>query len=88
MATQLILLADTISRAVTQLQEILDAKGLAEPSLEEDAPRSLPPEALQVQDAILNATAELRARVLDPVSTLIMNRGVSLNRNCIWLVFL
>jgi len=77
MATpQILELAATISHSTGMLNEILTAKGHPTPSFAEDAPRSLPKEAVAAQDAILDATAELHELLLDPLGLLFRNGGV------------
>jgi SAM-dependent methyltransferase len=61
-------LASKIGSAVAELQEHLAAKGIESPSFKEDSPRNLPAEVSHLQDALLDATAELHDVLLDPVS--------------------
>ncbi|KAI0411471.1 hypothetical protein F5X98DRAFT_380733 [Xylaria grammica] len=61
-ATRIVRLASTISDAVAKLDETLQSRGLPTPSFNEDAPTSLPEEALAMQSVILDATSELHFR--------------------------
>jgi hypothetical protein len=70
-------LAASISEAVAKLQEALQAKGVASPSFDEDAPISLPKETIGLQDAILDATSELYDMLLEPMDLLFQQGAVS-----------
>lgn len=76
---RMIELAATISNSVAKLHEILSAKGLPSPSFDEDAPTSLPKEASDAQDAVLDATSELHDLLLDPLSLLFQHGGVGIS---------
>ncbi|KAF3763274.1 S-adenosyl-L-methionine-dependent methyltransferase [Cryphonectria parasitica EP155] len=75
-------LAATISESVARLQEVLSTRGLQSPSFDEYAQFSLPQEAWDVQDAILDATAELHDLLLDPL-VLIREHGGHNNSTCL-----
>ena len=66
-ASRILELADKISAFAIQIQEILDARHLPCPSFAEDASSSLPEEARDAQDIVLDATAELHDLLLEPV---------------------
>ncbi|KAI1123651.1 sterigmatocystin 8-O-methyltransferase [Nemania abortiva] len=68
-------LAKIISSSVSKLQDILTAQNAPLPSFDENAPFELPKEASEVQDAIVDATAELHDLLLDPVTLLLFNGG-------------
>ncbi|KAI1458806.1 S-adenosyl-L-methionine-dependent methyltransferase [Annulohypoxylon moriforme] len=83
---RLVALAATIHDSVAKLQGILSAQGLPSPSFDEDNPTSLPPEASKVQDAVLDATAELHELLLEPLPLLFKfsatNSMVSIHAIC------
>lgn len=60
-------LAAQISTSVTELQERLAAQGAPSPSWAEDSPESLPADVSNLQDVVLDATAELHELLLDPL---------------------
>ncbi|KAI1361281.1 sterigmatocystin 8-O-methyltransferase [Xylaria arbuscula] len=60
-------LAAKISASITKLQELLTAEGVPSPSFAEDSPEYLPPGALDLQDVVLDATAELHEILMDPI---------------------
>ncbi|KAI1810153.1 sterigmatocystin 8-O-methyltransferase [Poronia punctata] len=64
---RIIELAAKISASVTELQELLSAEGVPSPSFDEDSPEHLPPSAFLLQDAVLDATAELHELLMDPI---------------------
>ncbi|RWA07701.1 hypothetical protein EKO27_g7404 [Xylaria grammica] len=64
---RIIELAAKISASVTELQELLSAQGVPSPSFDEDSPGRLPPSAFHLQDAVLDATAELHELLMEPV---------------------
>ncbi|KAI1141459.1 S-adenosyl-L-methionine-dependent methyltransferase [Hypoxylon sp. FL0543] len=68
--SRIVALAATISDSVAKLDEILSSQGLPSPSFGEDNPTSLPAEASHLQDAILDATAELHELLLEPLPLL------------------
>ncbi|GAW24153.1 hypothetical protein ANO14919_137340 [Xylariales sp. No.14919] len=70
-ATRIVRLASTISDAVAKLDETLQSRGLPTPSFNEDAPTSLPEEALAMQSVILDATSELHDLLLSPMALLL-----------------
>ncbi|KAJ2999003.1 hypothetical protein NUW58_g143 [Xylaria curta] len=70
-ATRIVQLASTISDAVAKLDEILQSQGLQTPSFNEDAPTSLPEEALAMQSVVLDATSELHDLLLSPMALLL-----------------
>ncbi|KAJ2981742.1 hypothetical protein NUW58_g6609 [Xylaria curta] len=75
-------LAATISESATKLHRISAEKGVPLPSFEENAVFSIPSEALDAQDAILDATAELHDLLLDPM-ILIREHGGHNNSACL-----
>lgn len=60
-------LAAQISSSVSELQKRLAAQGLPTPSWNEDGPQSLPTDVYSLQDAVLDASAELHEILLDPL---------------------
>ncbi|KAI1386464.1 sterigmatocystin 8-O-methyltransferase [Hypoxylon trugodes] len=60
-------LAVKINTHVTELQELLSAQGVPSPSFDEDSPERLPPSTFHLQDAVLDATAELHELLMDPI---------------------
>jgi hypothetical protein len=70
-------LANTISAFVSQIQEALSAQNLSV-SFDEDAPASLPLELSDAKDAVLDATAELRDLLLEPMNLIHGQGGVRL----------
>ncbi|KFA74602.1 hypothetical protein S40288_05826 [Stachybotrys chartarum IBT 40288] len=79
---RMVQLAASISEAVAKLQEALQAKGVASPSFDEDAPISLPKETIGLQDAILDATSELYDMLLEPMD-LLFQQGAHNNMVCL-----
>ncbi|KAI5920336.1 sterigmatocystin 8-O-methyltransferase [Camillea tinctor] len=70
-------LAAQISTSVAQLQERLSAQGVASPSFAEDNPQTLPADVSHLQDAVLDATAELHELLLDPLSLIFKFASIS-----------
>ncbi|EDO00422.1 hypothetical protein SS1G_14292 [Sclerotinia sclerotiorum 1980 UF-70] len=68
-------LADIISTSVTKLNKVLSEQHAAPPSFHEDAPISLPKEASEFQDAIIDATMELHDLLLDPLTLIYKHNG-------------
>ncbi|KAI1198527.1 sterigmatocystin 8-O-methyltransferase [Nemania serpens] len=64
---QIVELAAKISASVSQLQELLSAQGVPSPSFTEDSPDRLPANTFHLQDAVLDATAELHELLMEPV---------------------
>jgi len=60
-------LAAKISASVAELQALLSAQKWPSPSFDEDSPERLPPNAFHLQDAVLDATAELHELLMDPI---------------------
>lgn len=60
-------LVATISNSVSKLHELLSSKGLPPPSFDENTRFALPDAAIDYQDSILDATAELHDLLLDPM---------------------
>lgn len=60
-------LASVIAASVSKIQDVLSTQNLSV-SFDEDAPWSLPSELSDAQDIVLDATAELRDLLLDPMS--------------------
>ncbi|ROW02484.1 hypothetical protein VMCG_06063 [Cytospora schulzeri] len=80
--TRILQLAETISTSVARIQEVLTSKDLPSPSFKEDALSSLPREATDAQNAVLDATAELRdLLIMDPM-LLIHGHGGHNNSLC------
>ncbi|OTA51954.1 hypothetical protein K449DRAFT_341311 [Hypoxylon sp. EC38] len=71
-------LAAQISTSVAELQERLSAQGVPSPSFAEDSPECLPANVAHLQDAVLDATAELNELLLEPL-TLIFKFGAISN---------
>lgn len=63
-------LAAQISTSVAELQEQLTAQGAPSPSWAEDSSESLPANVFNLQDAVLDATAELHELLLEPLMVL------------------
>lgn len=79
-------LAEIISNSVAKIQAGMSAKNLPSPSFDEDAPPSLPLELGDAQDAVLDATAELRDLLMEPMILIHGHGGVgssSLQSNAI-----
>jgi len=74
-------LAKTIGDSVAKLQEVLKAQNAPFPSFDENAPASLPLEASEARDAVLDATTELHDLLLDPM-VLIHTHGGHNNSLC------
>ncbi|OTA98968.1 hypothetical protein M426DRAFT_68726 [Hypoxylon sp. CI-4A] len=68
-------LAATISDSVSKLGQVLSAKGAPWPSFDENAPDSLPKEASEAQNAVIDAAAELYELMLDPLNLVYRNSG-------------
>lgn len=60
-------LAAQISNSVNELQERLTAQGAPSPSWAEDSPECLPANVSNLQDAVLDATAELHELLMEPL---------------------
>lgn len=73
---RIVQLAATISESVSKMHEILSAQEVPYPSFEEDAPTSLPKEASDAQDSVLDATAELYDLLLEPLNLIYKHHGV------------
>lgn len=67
-------LSEQIAASAAKLNQVLTAKGLQAPSFHEDNTFSVPAEASDARDAILDAAAELQDLLLDPM-TLIHSHG-------------
>lgn len=76
---RIVQLADTIAASVAKIQEVLTAKNLPSPSFDEDAAPTLPVEVAEAQDAVLDATAELRDLLMEPMISIHGHGGVSLS---------
>jgi hypothetical protein len=61
-------LANSISSSVARIQEALSARNLPSPSFDENAPWALPKDLADAQEAVLEATSELRDLLQDPIS--------------------
>lgn len=70
-------LAEIISASVNKIQASLTAQNLPTPSFDEDAPPTLPLELSNAQDAVLDATAELRDLLTAPMTLIHSHGGVS-----------
>lgn len=71
-------LAGIINTSVSKIQEVLNDKRLPSPSFAEDNPRYLPIEAVEAQDAALDAAIELHDLLLEPMLLIHDIGGVSL----------
>lgn len=71
-------LATKISSSVAELEELLAAKKMAAPSFDVDSPVALPPDMSDLQDAVLDATAELHDMLLEPMSLVFKFSAVGL----------
>ncbi|CAI6227371.1 unnamed protein product [Periconia digitata] len=74
-------LADTISASVRKLEEGLSAKGIAQPSFDQDATFDIPIDLSTDHDAVLDATAELHDLLLEPLN-LVHRHGGHNNSLC------
>ncbi|KAK2591049.1 hypothetical protein QQS21_011263 [Conoideocrella luteorostrata] len=74
---RIVALATQISTSVAELQERLSAQGAPSPSFAEDSPESLPADVSHLQDAVLDATAELHELLLDPLSLIFKFGAIS-----------
>lgn len=70
-------IAEIISSSVNKIQAILTAQNLPTPSFDEDAPSTLPLDLSDAQDAVLDATAELRDLLTEPMTLIHSHGGVS-----------
>ncbi|KAI3393977.1 hypothetical protein diail_3338 [Diaporthe ilicicola] len=70
-------LAAQISASVSAMQERLTAQGAPSPSWDEDSPESLPPNVSNLQDAVLDATAELHELLLEPLMLIFKHAAIS-----------
>ncbi|KAF3058615.1 6-hydroxytryprostatin B O-methyltransferase [Daldinia childiae] len=68
-------LAATVSDSVAKIQQVLLAKGAPWPSFDENAPDSLPKEATEAQNAVIDAAAELYDLMLDPLTLVYKHSG-------------
>ncbi|RYP81522.1 hypothetical protein DL769_001930 [Monosporascus sp. CRB-8-3] len=73
---QMLELAATIQKQVTELQELLSARDSIPTSAEEGASIALPKEAFTARDSILDAASELYDSLLDPL-TLLFQKGAA-----------
>ncbi|KAK3360902.1 S-adenosyl-L-methionine-dependent methyltransferase [Lasiosphaeria ovina] len=73
--TRIAQLAATITAEVAKIDGILAARGLPSPSLDEDAPPTLPDEAADAQDAVIDAAAELNDLLREPLSAIYEHGG-------------
>jgi hypothetical protein len=69
-------LAQTIVLSVAQLQKVLENHKAPFPSFDRDGPLSLPKEASNAQNAILDAAGELYDLLLEPVASLLIHSAV------------
>lgn len=74
--SRIVQLAAIVSTSVAEIDAVLAAKGLSSPSFDEDAPDSLPQEVSAAKDAVLDAAAELRDLLLDPLDQVYKYNGV------------
>lgn len=70
-------LASILSKCVTEVQAALVEKGHPSPSFEENAPIAVPPNLADLQDKILDASAELHDLFLEPINLIHKNGAVS-----------
>lgn len=73
-------LAAQISTSVNELQERLTAQGAPSPSWDEDSPEALPDDVSHLQDAVLDATAELHELLMEPLMLIFKFAAVRLPR--------
>lgn len=71
-------LSKVISESVGEIDTILTTKGLPSPSFDEDSLAFIPDEASSVADKVLDAAAELRDLLLDPLNLVYKYNGVGL----------
>ncbi|KAI1207204.1 sterigmatocystin 8-O-methyltransferase [Annulohypoxylon truncatum] len=81
-ASRLSQLAALIRESVTKLEETLSAQGFQSPSLDEDAPQSLPRDTVDMRDVIIDCAAELQALLLGPLEIIYRNGA---HNNCVSL---
>lgn len=74
--TRLAELAATITASVAELDKIIAAKGVPSPSFDEDG-HTVPAEAADAQDAVLEAAGELIDLLRDPLTVLFLDGSVS-----------
>ncbi|KAI0470060.1 sterigmatocystin 8-O-methyltransferase [Xylariaceae sp. FL0804] len=74
---RIVALAAKISSSVTELQEVLSAKGVESPSFAEDSPQYLPDDVSHIRNDVLDATAELHEVLLEPLMLIYKFAGVS-----------
>jgi hypothetical protein len=74
---RIIELANAISASTAKIHEALAAKGIAQPSFDEDASYSVPSEISNHYDVVLDATAELHDLLLEPLNLIHRHCGVS-----------
>ncbi|KAI1443858.1 S-adenosyl-L-methionine-dependent methyltransferase [Annulohypoxylon stygium] len=79
---RIVQLVRILSDSVTEVQAALAKKGHPSPSFDEDAPASIPPELSDLQDKILDASAELHDLFLQPIN-LIHKYGAHNNMVCL-----
>ncbi|PCG94843.1 O-methyltransferase, family 2 [Penicillium occitanis (nom. inval.)] len=72
-ARRIVDLANLIQDSVAKLDQVFIDQNTPLPSFEEDAPASLPDEALELQRTVLDATDELHDLLLDPLSLIYKN---------------
>jgi SAM-dependent methyltransferase len=75
--SRMVELANKISSSVSELQELLAAKGAEPPSFDENSPIKLPSGLGRLQNTILDATSELHDVLLEPMSLLYKFSAVS-----------
>jgi hypothetical protein len=77
--TRIMELAASISKSVAEIQKALSERKIPSPSFNENAPSMLPKELADAQNTVLEATAELRDLLQDPLSLLHEHCAVSLS---------
>jgi hypothetical protein len=70
-------LASQIGNSVAELHEYLSTRGIASPSFADDNPETLPADVTHLQDALLDAAAELHDMLLDPMSLLFKSNAIT-----------
>ncbi|KAI0888674.1 S-adenosyl-L-methionine-dependent methyltransferase [Annulohypoxylon maeteangense] len=82
MTPRIIELVRILSDSVTEVQAALSKKNHPSPSFDEDTPASIPPDLSDLQDKILDASAELHDLFLQPIN-LIYKYGSHNNTVCL-----
>ncbi|KAK6957512.1 hypothetical protein Daesc_000299 [Daldinia eschscholtzii] len=75
--SRIVQLAAQISSSVNELQERLTAQGAPSPSFDEGSPQTLPANVSHLQDAVLDATAELNELLMEPLQLIFKFGAIS-----------